>query len=410
MPESDPVPFGIYKFEDDPRWQEFLSRADMSTTSLVQAKARYYQQEVNPNFVPSGMLSPQGLQTDEPVHLSTAGNIPSSPVRLPPAAVPVPHHTAPSTAVPAVAVGATMTGRPVDRTPAGGIADAPLGSSCQGVASTATGRTGVNGAPPRATAASSSAASRPQSYMQPLTAYVIKPAVALSHGLLVLLFMTYLLTMLTYPRFSVFVYRNFLLLAACNHLGKVSQNFGMPAVMPYRGFQPTLDAVKTWLIPVAATTDLQYAIVCISLLGTRPLLPAIIPMAVLALFHSSYQLNAKLGSNSLWRQYGLPFHNQLFANLAYAQQANAGAEIVTGFLLLLLLLTPSRNILQTFLYWQILRVRYWSPDCMACHRQAWGTLAQMTQPVFDSAPFLKTPVGYIRQWFLNAGQQVQSGR
>jgi hypothetical protein len=173
----------IYKFEDDPRWQvcvclhaaaifmyithaphntcaprrqcaycsceslstlrfrlqEFLSRADMSTTSLVQAKARYYQQEVNPNFVPSGMLSPQGLQTDEPVHLSTAGNIPSSPVRLPPAAVPVPHHTAPSTAVPAVAVGATMTGRPVDRTPAGGIADAPLGSSCQGVASTATG-------------------------------------------------------------------------------------------------------------------------------------------------------------------------------------------------------------------------------------------------------------------------------
>lgn len=131
-------------------------------------------------------------------------------------------------------------------------------------------------------------------------------------------------------------------------------------------------------------------------------------MAVLAVFHSSYQLNTHFGANSLWRQYGLPLHNQLFANLEFAQQSNAGAEIMTGFLMLMLLLTPSRNVLQTFLYWQILRVRYWSPDCSACHRQAWGSIGQKVQPALDAAPFLQTPIGYVRQWFLNAGQQVQA--
>lgn len=44
---------------------------------------------------------------------------------------------------------------------------------------------------------------------------------------------------------------------------------------------------------------------------------------------------------------------------------NAAAEVGVGFILIVLLLTPRRAIMNTFAYWQWLRVRYGSPDSQA---------------------------------------------
>ena len=47
---------------------------------------------------------------------------------------------------------------------------------------------------------------------------------------------------------------------------------------------------------------------------------------------------------------------------------NAGAEIGTGFLLIVMILFPARRaILLTFLYWNWLRMRYFSPDAATYH-------------------------------------------
>ena len=47
---------------------------------------------------------------------------------------------------------------------------------------------------------------------------------------------------------------------------------------------------------------------------------------------------------------------------------NAGAEIGTGFLLIIMILFPARRaILLTFLYWNWLRMRYFSPDAATYH-------------------------------------------
>ena len=48
---------------------------------------------------------------------------------------------------------------------------------------------------------------------------------------------------------------------------------------------------------------------------------------------------------------------------------NAVSEIGTGFVMLLQMFTPTRNVLITVMYWQWLRMRYWSPDSAAIHRQ-----------------------------------------
>ena len=49
---------------------------------------------------------------------------------------------------------------------------------------------------------------------------------------------------------------------------------------------------------------------------------------------------------------------------------NAGAEIGVGFLLALGLLSPSRSLILTFIYWKnFLPVRYHTPDAASYHRQ-----------------------------------------
>ena len=56
---------------------------------------------------------------------------------------------------------------------------------------------------------------------------------------------------------------------------------------------------------------------------------------------------------------------------AFQQQAllyNAAAEVGAGFLVVLSLLAPPRNIFLVFIYWQFLRMRYWSPDAANYHR------------------------------------------
>ena len=46
---------------------------------------------------------------------------------------------------------------------------------------------------------------------------------------------------------------------------------------------------------------------------------------------------------------------------------NAAAEIGTGFLLIIMLATQRRAILLTFLHWNWLRMRYFSPDAASYH-------------------------------------------
>lgn len=47
---------------------------------------------------------------------------------------------------------------------------------------------------------------------------------------------------------------------------------------------------------------------------------------------------------------------------------NATAEIGAGFLVILSLIAPPRSIFLVYLYWQFLKMRFWSPDAATYHR------------------------------------------
>ena len=131
---------------------------------------------------------------------------------------------------------------------------------------------------------------------------------------------------------------------------------------------------------------------------------------------------------------------------------NAGAEVALGFLTVLQLAAPPRNFLLPLMVWQILRMRFWSPDAAGFHRQVlccavllcppcrqcschlvdsamlatvalwlgrtrpgvcvvqvWSMLNQRFQPVARAVPLLNTPVGWGQKWF-QSGNPVQPQR
>ena len=61
-----------------------------------------------------------------------------------------------------------------------------------------------------------------------------------------------------------------------------------------------------------------------------------------------------------------------------ALQVNAISEVGTGIFLMVLLVTPQRNFMTLFLYFNFLRMRYFSPDAAAYHREV-GVLCVSTE-------------------------------
>ena len=96
---------------------------------------------------------------------------------------------------------------------------------------------------------------------------------------------------------------------------------------------------------------------------------------------------------------------------------NAVSEIGTGFVMLLQMFTPTRNVLITVMYWQWLRMRYWSPDSAAIHRQvsltisftplsprslffqAWANIGHKVDPLLKMIPILRIPINLVQRWF-----------
>ena len=136
-----------------------------------------------------------------------------------------------------------------------------------------------------------------------------------------------------------------------------------------------------------STTDCQYGFMALLFFRHIPTRLVFIPSTILAAYHAFHFLNGRFSNRALWKRYG----EKAFTFMASRQVCittivcrrcdkcpfwqsdaallNAVSEIGTGFVMLLQMFTPTRNVLITVMYWQWLRMRYWSPDSAAIHRQ-----------------------------------------
>uniref|UniRef100_A0A0E0C589 Uncharacterized protein n=1 Tax=Oryza meridionalis TaxID=40149 RepID=A0A0E0C589_9ORYZ len=80
---------------------------------------------------------------------------------------------------------------------------------------------------------------------------------------------------------------------------------------------------------------------------------------------------------------------------------SSNAEILLGFLLILSLFSRQRNPMQTFMYWQLLKLMYHSPFTAGYHRAIWLKIGRTVNPyIHRYTPFLHDPINAgMRWWF-----------
>ncbi|XP_059295234.1 uncharacterized protein LOC132048343 isoform X2 [Lycium ferocissimum] len=144
---------------------------------------------------------------------------------------------------------------------------------------------------------------------------------------------------------------------ACSSLYSLYALYGKPRAW-------NLQAVQVWLQSVIVTKDFLYFIYCITFVTSHLHLKfALIPVLCQALEHVAKFLRRNFNTSSLYRW--------------------------------------QRNILQTFMYWQLLKLMYHAPATASYHQSMWANIGRRVNPLVQRyAPFLHAPISTIQGWWL----------
>lgn len=163
-----------------------------------------------------------------------------------------------------------------------------------------------------------------------------------------------------------------------------------------------LQAVQVWFQSVIATKDFIYFIYCLTFVTSQLYLKfALIPILCRALEHVAKFLRRNFSRSSLYRKYLEEPCVWVDSNTTTLSILSSQAEIGLGFLLILSLFSWQRNIIQTFMYWQLLKLMYQAPVTAGYHQSVWAKIGRTVNPLIHQyAPFLNTPLSAAKRWWI----------
>ncbi|KAK8995526.1 hypothetical protein V6N11_075799 [Hibiscus sabdariffa] len=127
---------------------------------------------------------------------------------------------------------------------------------------------------------------------------------------------------------------------------------------------------------------------------------ALIPILCRTLEHIAKFLRRNFNRSTFYRKYLEDPCVWVESNKTTINILSSHAEIGVGFLLILSLLSWQRNIIQTFMYWQLLKLMYHAPVSAEYHQSIWAKIGTTVNPLVQRyAPFLNTPVSAIQRWW-----------
>ncbi|KAK6152659.1 hypothetical protein DH2020_012298 [Rehmannia glutinosa] len=190
-------------------------------------------------------------------------------------------------------------------------------------------------------------------------------------------------------------YRLSFLGTACSSLYSLYSLYGKPRAL-------NLQALQVWFQSVVATKDFIYSIYCLTFVTSHLCLKfALIPILCRALEHVAKFLRRNFSRSTLYRKYLEDACVWVDSNTTTLNILSSQAEIGIGFLLIISLLSWQRNIIQTFMYWQIMKLMYHAPATASYHQSAWAKIGRTVNPLIQRyAPFLNTPISAIQKWWL----------
>lgn len=101
----------------------------------------------------------------------------------------------------------------------------------------------------------------------------------------------------------------------------------------------------------------------------------------------------------VWIRFFGPLWARLNSQTSFVLEMASLTEVLLGFWLILLVLTPARQLLVCFVYWNFLRIRYLAPRSRASHIAAWSKVDAKTQPLRQTVTLLEKPVAFMQRWF-----------
>ncbi|KAI8018086.1 hypothetical protein LOK49_LG04G03321 [Camellia lanceoleosa] len=181
---------------------------------------------------------------------------------------------------------------------------------------------------------------------------------------------------------------------ACSSLFSLYSLYGKPRAW-------NLQAVQVWFQSVIAAKDFVYFIYCLTFVTSNLYLKfALIPILCRALEYVAKFLRRNFTRSSLYRKYLEEACVWVESNTTTLSILSSQAEIGLGFLLILSLFSWQRNIIQTFMYWQLLKLMYHAPVTAGYHQSVWAKIGRTVNPlVHRYAPFLNTPMSAVQRWW-----------
>ena len=127
---------------------------------------------------------------------------------------------------------------------------------------------------------------------------------------------------------------------------------------------------------------------------------AALPVFCWALDHVARFLRRNFARSSFYRSYLEEPCLWVETNNTTLSLLSSNAEIALGFLLIISLFSWQRSIIQTFMYWQVLKQMYHAPVTASYHQSAWAKIGRIVNPyIHRYAPFLNTPISAAQRWW-----------
>ncbi|CAA3026806.1 transmembrane 33 homolog [Olea europaea subsp. europaea] len=182
---------------------------------------------------------------------------------------------------------------------------------------------------------------------------------------------------------SIRAYRLSLIGTACSSLYSLYSTYGKPRAW-------NMQALQVWFQSVVVTKDFIYSIYCLTFVSSHLCLKfALIPILGWALEHVAKFLRRNFSRSTLYRKYLEEACVWVDSNATTLGILSSQAEIGVGFLLIFSLFSWQRNIIQTFMYWQLLKLMYRAPATAGYHQSAWSKIGQTVNPFIQRyVPFL----------------------
>ncbi|KAL5725997.1 hypothetical protein ACHQM5_009070 [Ranunculus cassubicifolius] len=190
-------------------------------------------------------------------------------------------------------------------------------------------------------------------------------------------------------------YRLSLMGTLCSSLYSLYALYGQPRSWNLQGLQ-------VWFQSVIATKDFINILYCLGFVTSHVHLKfALIPVLCRSLEHVAKFLRRNFSGSTLYRKYMEEPCLWVESNTTTLSILSSNAEIGIGFLLIISLFSAQRNIIQTVMYWQVLKLMYKAPVTAGYHQSVWTKIGQTVYPLLNQyAPFLNNPISKLRGWFL----------